>query len=84
MSRAFEPFLPTKGKGLGGVGLPMVKHFAEAHRGSVEIESALGSGTTVILRLPAAPLSAVDDRQNDQSRPLIADESPRKVSMPST
>ncbi|KUM27269.1 hypothetical protein AU467_02470 [Mesorhizobium loti] len=54
VNRAFEPFFTTKGKGLGGVGLPMVKHFAEAHHGSVEIESTLGSGTTVILRLPAA------------------------------
>jgi signal transduction histidine kinase len=52
--RAFDPFFTTKGKGLGGVGLPMVKHFAEQNGGSVEIESALGSGTTVILRLPAS------------------------------
>lgn len=51
--RAFDPFFTTKGVGLGGVGLPMVKQFAERHGGSVEIESALGSGTTVILRLPA-------------------------------
>ncbi|WP_245319615.1 ATP-binding protein [Mesorhizobium temperatum] len=51
--RAFDPFFTTKGKGLGGVGLPMVKHFAERHGGRVDIESAFGSGTTVILRLPA-------------------------------
>jgi signal transduction histidine kinase len=52
--RAFDPFFTTKCQGLGGIGLPMVKHFAERHGGSVEIESVLGSGTTVILRLPAA------------------------------
>ena len=51
--RAFDLFFTTKGTGLGGVGLPMVKHFAERHGGSVDIESALGSGTIVILRLPA-------------------------------
>jgi signal transduction histidine kinase len=51
--RAFDPFFTTKGTGLGGVGLPMVKHFAERHGGSVDIESAFGSGTTAILRLPA-------------------------------
>ncbi|MCF6102677.1 sensor histidine kinase [Mesorhizobium muleiense] len=51
--RAFDPFFTTKGTGLGGVGLPMVKHFAERHGGRVDIESAVGSGTTVILRLPA-------------------------------
>ncbi|MET3521878.1 sensor histidine kinase [Mesorhizobium abyssinicae] len=54
MLRAFDPFFTTKCQGLGGIGLPMVKHFAERHDGSVEIDSALGLGTTVILRLPAA------------------------------
>lgn len=56
MVRAFDPFFTTKCQGLGGIGLPMVKHFAEQHGGSVRIESRLGSGTTVILGLPAAPL----------------------------
>lgn len=54
MTRAFDLFFTTKGIGLGGVGLPMVKRFAEEHGGSVDVESTLGSGTTVILRLPAA------------------------------
>ncbi|WP_245330941.1 sensor histidine kinase [Mesorhizobium sophorae] len=58
MARAFDPFFTTKCQGLGGIGLPMVKHFAEQYDGSVEIDSALGSGTTVILRLPAAPARA--------------------------
>lgn len=53
MLRAFEPFFTTKGTGLGGVGLTMVKHFVEQHGGDVKVESAFGSGTTVILRLPA-------------------------------
>jgi len=55
--RAFDPFFTTKGTGLGGVGLPMVKQFVERHGGSVDIESVLGSGTTVTLRLPAAELA---------------------------
>jgi signal transduction histidine kinase len=53
MVRAFDPFFTTKGAGLGGVGLPMVKHFAEQSGGSVEVQSALGAGTTMTLRLPA-------------------------------
>ena len=56
--RAFEPFFTTTDKGLGGVGLATVKHLAEQHGGSVDIESTLGSGTTVILQLPA-----MQDRQ---------------------
>ncbi|MEQ1953967.1 HAMP domain-containing sensor histidine kinase [Mesorhizobium sp. CN2-181] len=51
--RAFDLFFTTKGTGLGGVGLPMVKHFAERHGGRVDIQSALGEGTTVTLQLPA-------------------------------
>lgn len=51
--RAFDPFFTTKGSGLGGVGLPMVKRFAEETGGSVGIESTFGVGTVMILRLPA-------------------------------
>jgi signal transduction histidine kinase len=51
--QAFDPFFTTKGPGLGGVGLPMVKRFAEETGGSVDIESTFGAGTVVILRLPA-------------------------------
>jgi signal transduction histidine kinase len=54
LDRAFDLFFTTKGKGLGGVGLPMVRHFAEQHGGSVEMQSVFGSGTIVTLRLPAA------------------------------
>jgi signal transduction histidine kinase len=52
--RAFEPFFTTKGQGLGGIGLPSVKQFADEHSGSIDIQSVFGSGTTVTLRLPAA------------------------------
>ncbi|TIX44633.1 MAG: ATP-binding protein [Mesorhizobium sp.] len=50
---AFDPFFTTKSEGLGGVGLPMVRRFAEESGGSVDIQSMLGAGTTVRLRLPA-------------------------------
>jgi two-component system cell cycle sensor histidine kinase PleC len=37
-----------------GLGLPLAKAMAEAHGGSLEIESTLGIGTTVTVRLPRA------------------------------
>jgi signal transduction histidine kinase len=40
------------GKG-GGIGLVLVKRFVELHGGRIEIASAHGEGTTVILYLPA-------------------------------
>ncbi|MES0029701.1 ATP-binding protein [Mesorhizobium sp. M0040] len=50
---AFDPFFTTKSEGLGGVGLPMVKRFVEQSGGSIDLQSTLGAGTTVTLRLPA-------------------------------
>ncbi|BCJ90553.1 hypothetical protein IZ6_12880 [Terrihabitans soli] len=53
VARAFDPFFTTKSNGMGGVGLPMVKRFAEEAGGRVVIESSFGIGTTVILQMPA-------------------------------
>jgi signal transduction histidine kinase len=53
--RATEPFFTTKPAGKGtGLGLPMVRRFAELSGGSLQIESALGEGTLVKIILPEA------------------------------
>ena len=38
-----------------GLGLAIVKHIVERHRGTLEIKSIVGEGTSVTVRLPAAP-----------------------------
>ncbi len=59
--KVVEPFfqidgsLARKYEGTG-LGLPLVKAFAEMHAGSVDIESELGAGTIVTIRLPAKRL----------------------------
>ncbi len=53
LARATEPFVTTKAVGRGsGLGLAMVRDFAERSGGSFELRSKEGEGTTAILRLP--------------------------------
>ncbi len=42
-----------------GLGLSLVKHIVDRHRGHLEIRSTLGTGTTVSVLLPAAPTETV-------------------------
>ncbi len=50
--RCLEPFYSTKGQRGTGLGLAMVFGMAQRHRGSLQVESELGKGTTFILTLP--------------------------------
>jgi signal transduction histidine kinase len=50
--RALEPFFTTKGAKGTGLGLPMIKGFAEKSGGKFELESDVGKGTTVRIYLP--------------------------------
>ncbi|MBX3428975.1 MAG: MASE1 domain-containing protein [Hyphomonadaceae bacterium] len=55
LARAFEPFFSTKAAGHGtGLGLAQVYGFATQCGGKVNIDSALGHGTTVTITLPRA------------------------------
>ncbi len=54
-SRIFEPFFTTKPEGRGtGLGLAMVKWFAESAGGTVQLASEVGRGTKVSLLLPGS------------------------------
>jgi len=51
-----EPFLTTKAPGIGmGLGVFLVRTFAERMQGTLGIESTPGAGTTMRLVLPIAP-----------------------------
>jgi signal transduction histidine kinase len=55
LDQIFEPFFSTKGRmGGTGLGLPIVEDIVLAHRGAIEVRSAEGAGTTVLLRWPMA------------------------------
>ncbi|WP_407696411.1 sensor histidine kinase [Sphingomicrobium astaxanthinifaciens] len=44
----------SRNSGGTGLGLAIVKHIAERHRGTLNIASALGTGTTITVDLPIA------------------------------
>jgi two-component system, OmpR family, phosphate regulon sensor histidine kinase PhoR len=59
LPRLFERFYrcdKARGRDQGGtgLGLAIVKHIAQAHQGTVEVESTPGSGSTFTITLPAA------------------------------
>lgn len=49
--KLFEPFFTTKGDGTG-LGLAIARKIVESHGGCILVESEVGRGTTVTVRLP--------------------------------
>ncbi|HVC78139.1 MAG TPA: hybrid sensor histidine kinase/response regulator [Candidatus Micrarchaeaceae archaeon] len=62
-NRVFEPFIQLRAvagsdQGGAGLGLALVKQLTELHGGQVGVESELGRGTTVHIRLPSTHVEA--------------------------
>jgi PAS domain S-box-containing protein len=80
--RCLEPFFTTKGERGTGLGLAMVYGTMQRHSADIEIDSAVGQGTTVRLRFAAHSASApttTDSRPTAATRPLsilIVDDDP--------
>jgi signal transduction histidine kinase/ActR/RegA family two-component response regulator len=79
-NRCLELFFTTKGALGSGLGLSTVQGAVERHRGEIQIESALGIGTTMRVLLPiagsaAAPIPAVaETRTHRRLRILVIDD----------
>ncbi len=76
VARATEPFFTTKSRGEGtGLGLAMAHGFVQQSGGRLEIESAVGHGTTIRMLFPVLKQQADDtgrgaDLAGYQARPL--------------
>ena len=62
LDRVFEPFFTTgRSRGGSGLGLAIVQSLVrDALAGTIVLDSADGSGTTVTVTIPAAPIDEVD------------------------
>jgi signal transduction histidine kinase len=58
----FERAVPSARFGGLGLGLYIARAVADAHGGSIRVESAPGQGSTFIVELPAAPIAAARAR----------------------
>ena len=79
--RCLEPFFSTKGERGTGLGLPMVFGIVKRHRGTLDIESTVGKGTTFIVLLPADASQAREVQQRTQApsgplHVLVVDDEP--------
>jgi signal transduction histidine kinase/CheY-like chemotaxis protein len=79
--RCLEPFFSTKGERGTGLGLPMVYGIVKRHRGTMDIESTVGKGTTFIVLVPADTSQSREDAPRTQVRSgplhvLVVDDEP--------
>jgi signal transduction histidine kinase len=75
LNKLFNPFFTTKENEGTGLGLMMCHHIIDEHRGSIDVKSELGKGTTMTLNVPINP-SEYNRRKTDRRPPI----SPIKVS----
>jgi PAS domain S-box-containing protein len=73
MEKALDPFFSTKPQGKGtGLGLFLAYSTVKAHGGQLELDSTLGRGTQVLIRLPASQMPAPAPEPRAASAPAPA------------
>ena len=68
LTAIFQPFFSTKTASIGtGLGLSLSQRIVTEHRGTITVESALGSGATFILCFPASEVADGGATQKDET-----------------
>jgi signal transduction histidine kinase len=71
LEQIFEPFFSTKERRGGtGLGIPIAEDIVRSHRGAIEVRSAEGDGTTVLLRWPIAVQEAMRTSPGNETSKL--------------
>lgn len=70
LTRRFYRTDPGRSRASGGtgLGLAIVKHIVERHRGRLDIDSDLGKGTRVIVRIPMVESQSKAENENKNER----------------
>ncbi|MBN2657779.1 MAG: response regulator [Spirochaetales bacterium] len=73
--KIFDPFFTTKDKSKGtGLGLTMVQHIVNQHKGFLELYSEPGRGTVITVYLPLAPALIESEKVEAKERALVRGE----------
>lgn len=66
LSKIFDPFFSTKDAGKGvGLGLSIVYGIINEHKGTVEVKSTGGKGTTFFIKLPTGVSGSAEKNERD-------------------
>lgn len=82
--RLFEPFFTTKGTEGSGLGMSVTRNIITNHGGKIDVNSEVGKGTTIMLRLPLTqekvhPVASIEYDQKlmaKNHRILVVDDEP--------
>jgi signal transduction histidine kinase len=55
IGKIFQPYFTTKDVGIG-LGLAITERIIKEHGGGIEVESTVGTGTTITVLLPLQPM----------------------------